>query len=341
MKFQYTKIRQGHVLVCTLTKREGFNRRELEMLSEPPEGIMKAISFNEESLTVVFDANKCIPLNTYLSKNIMTGEEVLAIARQLITIMNNLEESRMTVQKLVPDMKNAFYNVNKRMLELVFCPVQNNYSPLESKQIFSFMLGIAETARLSGSNEKIKAFSRFVRQQQTFSAAATADFLDENIGEVTSVLSSTEALNPPVTVSLVSSDTSFGRSPEEVPAPPGPAPVSAGAFIRNEKTGKDFPITSRNCVIGRVGIDGSGVKVAPDLAVTKNKRVGKRHALIFCDGKNYYIADLASKNGTRVNGWPLPSGYDLAAMRFNGIYARLQNGTRIELAGEYFTFFIN
>lgn len=332
MKFRYTKFQQGHILICTLTRREGFNRREAEALAVPPDGIMKVLSFDEEKLTVIFDASRCIPLSLYLKSNIMTEEEVLLIVRQVVSVMENLEKNRMTVQKLVPEMKCAFYNVNKRMLELVFCPVQNNYSPLESKQISGFMQDIISSARLSSENGRIKEFLRFIKKQKNFSAAETAAFLDNSTGGLASFQLPTE---PQDTLTMTTGELSEpGTFDLNEQLPP------CDACIVSDTTGRSFPITAANCIIGRIGVDGNGFTVAPDIAVTGNKRVGKRHALIFRDGNTYYIADLASKNGTRVNGSDLPSGYDPVTFRFNGICSRLENGSKIQLAGESFTFCI-
>lgn len=182
MKFRYTRYRQGHVLVCTMTKKEALNRRELDALRLPPEGIMPAISFHEEKLTVIYDASRCIPLSQYFRKNILSEEEPLVLVRQFLKIMSNLEENRLTVQKLVADIDNAFYNINGRMLELVFCPVQNNYSPLESRNIFAFMMSIVSSAQVSANTGKIRAFTDFIRKQQSFSAETTSAFLDDLIG---------------------------------------------------------------------------------------------------------------------------------------------------------------
>lgn len=332
MKFRYTKFRSGHILVCTVTPREGFNRREIEALSPPPDGIMKILSFDEEKLTIIFDASRCIPLKEYLKRNLMTEEELLLIERQIVSVMESLENNRLTVQKLVPDIRYAFYNVNKRMLELVFCPVQNNYSPLESKQIFSFMQDIISGAKLSSENGSIKSFLHFMKNQKTFSAAETAAFLDANTGSISSFRLPAE---PSDTLTMTGNEL----CEPETPAPQTVLP-SSGAYLRSEATGMIFPITAINCVIGRIGVDSNGVTVAPDIAVTENKRVGKRHALIFRDGSTFYIADLASKNGTCVNGTDLPSGFDPVNCRFNGICSRLENGTRIQLAGESFIFCI-
>lgn len=333
MKFRYTKLQQGHILVCNVTQREGFNRREIELLGDPPEGVMKVLSFDEEKLTVIFDASRCVPLSLYLKRNLMTEEELLIIVRQIVSVMENLEKNRLTVQKLVPDIKYAFYNVNKRMLELVFCPVQNNYSPLESKQIFGFMQDIISGAKLSSDSGRIKEFIQFIRKQKNFSAADTASFLDSNTGDISSFQLPAE---PPDTMTMTGGEFSEPEAlrPKEPSLPP------CDAFIRNDRNGLDFPITAINCVIGRIGVDGNGVTISPDIALTSNKRVGKRHALIFRDGTTYYIVDLGSKNGTRINGMELPAGYDPISRRFNGICSRLENGSKIQLAGESFTFYI-
>ena len=116
--------------------------------------------------------------------------------------------------------------------------------------------------------------------------------------------------------------------------------ASETAALRHDASGIEYELPYGDCIIGRVGVDGNGKPVSPDLVVTDNKKVGKHHAKITYDGLHYYIIDLASKNKTWVNGQLLESGYDPFTQSYNGRKAMIENGTKIQLACEGFTFII-
>lgn len=412
MKLKYTKFKQRHILICSDLKKEGINRKELDMLYDPPEGLLRVVDYDESKKTITYDVGCCVPLQLYYKQKCFTEDEVLMMVRQLLTILNNMEKSRLTMQKLVFEFKYVFYNIDQRMLQIVFCPVQNNYSPLESEQIFNFLKEIVTKAvivRDSNSNvDKIQSFLFFLKKQQQFSAKAIAVFFDDNMDNTihdephieipkpsnsgfqtaTSPVIPTETpyipgftsnspeamggLSPqnadiplissvkpqpkpvdnlehgkyqqPKPASIVSpSDTidTFEENPKpSVAVPSDTLDISETAFLRHESTGREYEIPFGDCIIGRIGVDGDGNTVTPDLVVTDNKRVGKYHAKIIFDGMNYYIIDLASKNKTRVNGQIIESGLDPITGSLNGKKTHIENGSAIQLASEGYTFII-
>lgn len=423
MKLKYTKFKQRHILVCSGLKKEGVNRKELDILYDPPEGLLRVVDYDESKRTITYDVGCCVPLKLYYKQKCFTEDEVLMMVRQLLTILGNMEKSRLTMQKLVLEFKNVFYNIDQRMLQIVFCPVQNNYSPLESEQIFSFLKEIVTNAVIvrngKSDADKIQSFLFFLKKQQQFSAKAIAVFFDEsNAGSIieeshiefpksSSTGFSTKSqpystrypTQKPYTPGFTSNSPEamggFRQSQQSVstsvpfqsPIPQRPVPVSqtnygqqtippvstskapidapsdtidiaeeelnAGlavpsdtldtsetAYLRNESTGIEYELPFGDCVIGRVGVDGNGNTVKPDLVVTENKRVGKFHAKIIYDGFSYYIIDLASKNKTRVNNQIIESGFDPISGSFNGKRTKIENGTKIQLASEGFIFIL-
>ena len=94
--------------------------------------------------------------------------------------------------------------------------------------------------------------------------------------------------------------------------------ASETVVLRHDASGIEYKLPYGDCIIGRVGVDGNGKPVSPDLVVTDNKKVGKHHAKITYDGLHYYIIDLVSKNKTWVNGQLLESGNDHASFPING-----------------------
>ncbi len=188
MKLKYTKIKQRHILVCSDLKKEGVNRKELDILYEPPEGLLRVLDYDESKRVITYDVGCCIPLQSYYKQKCFTEDEVFLMVKQLLTILDNMEASRLTMQKLVLEFKYVFFDITHAMLRLVFCPVQNNYSPLESEQIFEFLKKLVINAvivrdRSDKSDDKIQSFLLFLKKQQKFSAKAISLFFDDEYTE--------------------------------------------------------------------------------------------------------------------------------------------------------------
>lgn len=225
MKLKYTKYKQRHILICSGLKKEGINRKELDTLYAPPEGLLRVVDFDESKRTITYDVGCCVPLQLYYKQKCFTEDEVLMMVRQLLTILGNMEKSRLTMQKLVLEFKNVFYNIDKRMLQIVFCPVQNNYSPLESEQIFNFLKELVTNAIIVRDGrtdiDKIQSFLFFLKKQQEFSAKAIAVFFDDQFEETAKESSHIEIPKPSNTGYPTSAQTYSSVSQSEKPYIPG------------------------------------------------------------------------------------------------------------------------
>lgn len=438
MKIKYKKSKQNHIFICSGLKKEGINRKELDTLYMPPEGLLRVGAYDDTKWTITYAVGSCIPLPLYYKQKCFTPDEILTIIKQFLDILAIMEEYRLTTQKLIIEFKYTFYNIDKRMLELVYCPVQNSYSPVESEQIFRFLRDIVTNAvvvkEYDEESDKIRELLMFFKQQQQFSAKVLSEFLNEDgerygkernyfeipkpsvskypsvdtpfpsedpsqrrqpfsytvnaqslpkqhpvdrmesnlsmdmqmqsfVAAAPSLVSSpqkkasVQQTSPTVVQNAAPSNEIFyASSTIEQPGDTVDAydenPIGSLAipqdttdmielvYLKNETTGVEYEIPCENCVIGREGVDAYGNPVVPDLIVTKNKRVGKRHAQISYDGTSYYIIDLASKNKTRVNNQVIESGIDPDTNAFNGKRTPIQNGTRIQLASEGFLFIV-
>jgi hypothetical protein len=113
---------------------------------------------------------------------------------------------------------------------------------------------------------------------------------------------------------------------------PGEHALQGNAHLRTE-TGQRFPLAGKICVIGR-NDPKSGIFVDVDLKglVTDPKIVSRRHAQIEQEGDRFYLTDLASTNGTKLNGKrlapkeksPLSSG-DAIEIGRNGVLLTFVN----------------
>lgn len=185
MKLKYKRIKQRHTLICYDLKKEGINRKELDILYEPPEGLIRVIDFNDIKKIITYDVGCCIPLESYYKQKCFTETEVLQIVKQFLTVLEKMEQYHLTKQKLILEFKHVFFNMTQAIPEFVFCPVQNNYFPLESEQIFSFLKELVTKAviirdKSNSNDDKIQSFLLFLRKQQQFSVEAISIFFDKN-----------------------------------------------------------------------------------------------------------------------------------------------------------------
>ena len=425
MKLKYKRSKQRHLVFCTVDKKEGINRKELDILYEPPEGLLRVTDYNPDKLSITYEANLCIPMPIYYKQKCFTGDEILGIIKRLIVILGNLDDQRLTHQKLVLDFNYTFYNINEKMPQLIFCPIQNNYKPLESNTLISFLKDIVNKAVIvrgsSRGYDSIDDFLSFLSQNPDLTESKLCRYFDENpekkvstkkrldipkpseshypsedysrknpaspqkskssvqpksiaaahvhhpsvntqthtpvlvkqipVSEKPQVKSSaTKYVNEKIAKSSTSkkltlpNDTvdinDMENSSGKVQLPGDTIEDEIHAYLKNEATGELHDVSSGYCIVGREGVDINGDVYRPDVVISKNLRIGKRHALVMCIGSDFYIADLASKNKTRVNGEIVESGLDLETGELNGKRARLENKDRVQFANESFIFLL-
>jgi hypothetical protein len=101
----------------------------------------------------------------------------------------------------------------------------------------------------------------------------------------------------PIDVNLTT-DPSVGRGSIKCTATRAPASLAPWGTLAEHRAGREFELGDNRCVVGRS--DNAEIKL-------DEPEVSRHHAVIFREGKRFWIIDLNSANGTTVNGNPVTS----------------------------------
>jgi len=84
-------------------------------------------------------------------------------------------------------------------------------------------------------------------------------------------------------------------------------PIPQTGAVLKAQNGNSYPLTSKTTLIGRTDVK-SGIFVEIDLGsmLGDHKIISRRHAQITQEGDRFYLEDLGSVNGTRLNGQRIP-----------------------------------
>ena len=367
MKMKCIKKNHRNILICTDLKRESINRVELDYLYAPPDGLLEVIDYNPDKHIITYDVGGCISLHEYYKNGSISSAELLRLIKQTVDIFSNLEKVNMKIQKIEYDFHYVFYNTRKCIVEFAFCPIQNSYWPSDIQKVLEFLQNLITRAIISTSSsndsERIGAILQCIKKEKYQALKKISEMFedDEQLGkkslDYAPINDDSEVQTVTQTVSLFSGEWTSTpiAEPETVPIDPIYKPsdtvdddiVTPGdtvdddmdipgdtideiAIIKNDCTSTEYEIRQKRCIIGRIGVDGYGNRVEPDVAVTDNMRVSKQHAVISYEGEKYFIMDLTKKSKTKLNGVVIPYGEK----------KELLNGAKIQLAIESFTFII-
>lgn len=66
------------------------------------------------------------------------------------------------------------------------------------------------------------------------------------------------------------------------------------AILVNAQTGQEFNLQRYSVSLGR--------EIGNDVALTTDKAISRQHAVVLCIDEQFFVEDMASKNGTWLNG---------------------------------------
>ncbi|MBY0548619.1 MAG: FHA domain-containing protein [Candidatus Obscuribacterales bacterium] len=83
------------------------------------------------------------------------------------------------------------------------------------------------------------------------------------------------------------------------------------AILVNAKTGQEFNLQRYSVSVGR--------EIGNDVVLATDKAISRQHAVVLCIDEHFFVEDMASKNGTWLNG------------ALVGHRAKLQSGDEIRM----------
>lgn len=164
------------------------------------------------------------------------------------------------------------------------------YVDIQSLEVFFIYIPLNLSGKNTGS--MLSAGDRIRRTLAEYVRLAfpspTSDNENYRIGEM---LSDTDLLLDDIVMAL--RNTPSVRLTEEKKSPRNTA--VSGITLRNHSTGQTINIDKNGLIIGRQA-------PRPEGLISGDREIGRKHCQILFEDDRFYIMDLHSKNGTRLNG---------------------------------------
>ena len=371
MKLTASKEGTTRYFLAKLGWKEQFDPKEIEMLSAgavpmliPPSAVQ-----GRKNNVIQYDISPYSTLEFYLSC-ILSREQFAQLMLQCISLFRQMQRVYLSYKKLVLEMEQIYVRLSDRTLHFIYLPLANSRREASIPAFFRTMIHKASRSTYEQVSF-LDSCLAWLDRPAPFVMDAFEDFIQ---GGCTQASAAEPASQPAACVSAPRPAAS-AAAPQSRPVPPpvpgsGPAaepapqriyqpvfwedrviqtaepPVETGGtsrldtpdgggtvvlagsrtaaprfFLVREKTNERVEI-SRSPFL--VGVEAGSV----DYCITDNPAVSRKHARFFIENGQCTIADQKSTNRTYVNDCALePQTPQL-----------LQNGDRIRLANENFTF---
>ena len=342
---KYRIVSKGNLVTIKskLSRTDKVSEREMEfVLHNYTAGLFKV--FYEGKKQITYTAPMSLPLEKYLTNKMIDQTSFWKIILQIVEVVQAIEINGLYQNKLLMDFQTVFINEVKQELYFIYPPlekVQNNAN------VYAFICDITyrELKKYAGTQcDYLIDFEQFLRngnnyrleniyayienvspetcQQTRGMGGGRSGFLTTDIinyrehYEKEKENNDTVCLGQDATTMLGDLDDEEGGTTTLL------APTVEAVLIHAE-TGERITISKENFEVGKSKNN--------DYCIQGNSTVSRRHAVIVRKNDEFYIYDVGSTNGTRINGQRIAPKEQIL----------LADGDEIVLADEKFTIEIN
>lgn len=343
---KYKKIKKKGRIYVTVDsiKGQNLNLREVEDIQN---GILKnviplEVDMKRSGFVLKYDITNHMSMEQYLH-TIITKQKYAQIMLQILGIIRTMSEAYYNPQNIILNLDNVYINPSTETIFFIFIPILYFDSGCSVKE-FLTQITYQTTFDSSEDTSYVEKCLNILQRNMNFSAVEMEEYLksilsdkkepDKSDNQIRSIyreynlaFEEKKAEQPVEERKEEKENLEIGRSTRmtESLSNIGSSDTvllgtESNAYIKQLRTGKKYYLNSNEVTIG---------KRQCEIEIADNPAVSKHHAMIQKKEGKYYLVDLNSTNGTKVNGKKINAN----------IPEFLQDETQIEFANEKFVFY--
>lgn len=343
---KYKKIKKKGRIYVTVDsiKGQNLNLREVEDIQN---GILKnviplEVDMKRSGFVLKYDITNYMSMEQYLH-TIITKQKYAQIMLQILEIIRTMSEAYYNPQNIILNLDNVYMNPSTETIFFIFIPILYFDSGCSVKE-FLTQITYQTTFDSSEDTSYVEKCLNILQRNMNFSAVEMEEYLktilsdknepDKSDNQIRSIyreynlaFEEKKAEQPVEERKEEKENLEIGRSTRmtESLSNIGSSDTvllgtESNAYIKQFRTGKKYYLNSNEVTIG---------KRQCEIEIADNPAVSKHHAMIQKKEGKYYLVDLNSTNGTKVNGKKINAD----------IPEFLQDETQIEFANEKFVFY--
>ncbi len=343
---KYKKIKKKGRIYVTVDsiKGQNLNLREVEDIQN---GILKnviplEVDMKRSGFVLKYDITNHMSMEQYLH-TIITKQKYAQIMLQILGIIRTMSEAYYNPQNIILNLDNVYINPSTETIFFIFIPILYFDSGCSVKE-FLTQITYQTTFDSSEDTSYVEKCLNILQRNMNFSAVEMEEYLksilsdkkepDKSDNQIRSIyreynlaFEEKKAEQPVEERKEEKENLEIGRSTRmtESLSNIGSSDTvllgtESNAYIKQLRTGKKYYLNSNEVTIG---------KRQCEIEIADNPAVSKHHAMIQKKEGKYFLMDLNSTNGTKVNGKKINANVPEA----------LQDESQIEFANEKFVFY--
>ncbi len=343
---KYKRIKKKGRIYVTVDsiKGQNLNLREVEDIQN---GILKnviplEVDMKRAGFVLKYDITNYMSMEQYLH-TIITKQKYAQIMLQILEIIRRMSEAYYNPQNIILNLDNVYINPSTETIFFIFIPILYFDSGCSVKD-FLTQITYQTTFDSSEDTSYVEKCLNILQRNMNFSAVEMEEYLktilsdkkepDKSDNQIRSIyreynlaFEEKKAEQPVKERKEEKENLEIGRSTRmtESLSNIGSSDTvllgtASNAYIKQLRTSKKYYLNSNEVTIG---------KRQCEIEIADNPAVSKHHAMIQKKEGKYYLVDLNSTNGTKVNGKKINAD----------IPEFLQDETQIEFANEKFVFY--
>lgn len=349
---KYKKVsKKGRTqLVIKSMKGQSLNLREVEDMQNGsiPNVVQVNVEVRKGSFVLNYDITNYIPLEQYMH-TIVNRTTFAQIILQILRTIQTMTEAYYNPQNLILEIDKVFINPSTDKVLFVFLPILYYNS---NGSVRDFLIQLIYHTTFDGTEDAsyVKDCLDILQKNMNFSAVELEEYLirlipkTENQAENKDIggIFQKEAYDPfmesgkqessfddkvqteggkdNVVHNVVSRSTRMTESLSDTGSSDTGLLGAEMSYIKQLRTGKIYYLKEAETMLG---------KQQCEFEIIDNSAVSRQHAMIQKREGTFYLVDMKSTNGTKVNGQNIVPGEAVL----------LQDETRFELADEKFIFY--